>query len=132
MPYVGNVGTSFCTEHKHQDFRYFMQVHTKIVNGILKRDIRKRYVPSYFYVDLNAGSGIVGRRKGSPVIAHEELQLNCPNYYMSLIDKDENAVVSLWRHFDLAMGARGRVDVLKKDNSEALREFSEIIKKHLN
>lgn len=93
MPIIDNMGYSEITEIKQEHFRLILQAHLRIVKTIF---VKHQYsLPTYFYFDINAGSGQYEGKPGSPLIFLEEVtQVDIP-YSAVFIDKDEKNIEAL-------------------------------------
>ena len=93
MPIIDQMGRSEITEIKQEHFRVILRAHLRIVKAIFDKYQYK--LPTYFYFDINAGSGSYEGKSGSPLIFLEEVtQIDIP-YSAIFIDKDEKNIETL-------------------------------------
>ena len=92
MPFDGSVGYSRHTPEKQQHFREICKTYARVCKGVFKKNWAH---PIMQYFDLNAGSGYVNNRPGSPIIFGEEACKANVEFNASLFEENHDAFVRL-------------------------------------
>lgn len=122
MPVENSVGYSDNAQVKYPFIEYFLSVHAKISFALMAR--RPWAADTYYYVDLNAGPGVVNDNIGSPLIALRAIRPCNTEWHRAFfyfVDRNGCAARSLRRR---CVGSD--ICILQKDNAVALSEISRL------
>lgn len=110
------------TDDKQEDFRRILRMLLKISSSIMRRNTW--VYPRYFYIDMNAGPGIVNGKPGSPFIFLQESKSKGVGCKAFFIDRDCSTTDNLRELF----GHYSDVTIYCGDNREKLMWSLDTIK----
>ena len=113
MPKVNNAGYSETTKRKYRQFEYLINVHVVITKKIIEKHLWTSR--EYFFVDMNAGPGILDNKKGSPVLFMDAAKKARIDFEAYFIDICQENIKSLREIFD-----GEKCEILQVDNEKFL------------